>query len=697
MEAELTGIVLSRWSDHNSASEPVKSFRAHNLVIVNNRSKIHSPDFNLNLRAAGNRFRDLSGAVTMTNQTTTPTFRVAVITGAGSGIGAATVAALISSPSLPPWHVALVGRRSEQLSQTAATNDPKGERTLCVTGDVADESSVKEVFSKVMEKWGRVDVLFNNAGISNDMSVLLEDIPLVAWKRVIDTNVTGTLLCTQEAFKIMKAQGGGRIINNGSVSAFVPRPNSAPYTASKHAVSGLTKSTALDGRKYNIACSQIDIGNAASPLLSSLGTTGALQADLSRRPEPSFDVAETGRAVRYMAELPLEPLPMSLLPSLSPSHAIIGAIAAAVWADATWGWSSDLATIRRHRRASVFLHARQRARKAHCLADFHEVAKQMPDKCAIRESGFRREWSYGETEILSTRLANYLIDVVKVETGTGVAVFMESGFPALLCVLGVLKAGCVVWLHVDVPRTVPLPADAARRKFERTSTLQTSSPTVLVFDSPHLTPIRSVLPELRGAGFAMKLLFWCQMDDTPGAKEEQPAFVVDGVISEKRLEATGKEGGRNDVVNTIARRTNLKDVAVVTGVSNGNGTSRRIVRDHALIISLTASPQDTGTLQTIRWCFPQHSHAPLSQLAILRGATFILHANFQATTFWRDCADHQVSVMFYSREVCKLLTAQEPSEEDKAHTVRKAAGGGMDKMEVKGVKTRLLKVDFVRK
>ncbi|KXS19144.1 dehydrogenase [Gonapodya prolifera JEL478] len=239
---------------------------------------------------------------------TQPQFRVALITGAGSGVGAAAVEALITSPSAGsiPWHVALVGRREQQLRDTATLFDPSGARTLCVVGDVSDPDAVAAVFAQVVAKWGRVDVLFNNAGVTNDMGVLFEDIAAADWKRVIDINLTGSFLCAQEAFKVMKRQGGGRIINNGSVSAIVPRPNSAPYTASKHAISGLTKSLALDGRKYNIACSQLDIGNAASALLTTIGSTGALQADGSRRPEPTFDVKETGRAIRYMAELPPE-------------------------------------------------------------------------------------------------------------------------------------------------------------------------------------------------------------------------------------------------------------------------------------------------------------------------------------------------------------------------------------------------------
>jgi NAD(P)-dependent dehydrogenase (short-subunit alcohol dehydrogenase family) len=225
--------------------------------------------------------------------------KVAIVTGAGTGIGRACAVAL----GQDGYAVVLAGRTEAKLAETAAmmTGD-----TLTVVTDVADPVSVKALFQATIDRFGRLDLLFNNAGTGAPGTVLLEDLSFEQWANVVNTNVTGPFLCTQQAFKMMKMQHprGGRIINNGSISAHAPRPNSAPYTATKHAITGLTKATSLDGRKYNIACGQIDIGNAATDMTARMAE-GVPQADGSTRIEPTMDVDEVARAVVHMASLPL--------------------------------------------------------------------------------------------------------------------------------------------------------------------------------------------------------------------------------------------------------------------------------------------------------------------------------------------------------------------------------------------------------
>ena len=227
--------------------------------------------------------------------------RVAIVTGAGSGIGRASALTLLRDG----YCVVLAGRRSEPLLQTAAESGA-GERALPVATDVSDPESVRALFARTKERFGRLDVLFNNAGISAP-GVALEELSCDQWRAVVDINLTGPFLCTQQAFKLMKSQNpmGGRIINNGSVSAQSPRPNSAPYTATKHAITGLTKSTSLDGRKYNIACGQIDIGNALTEMAMRM-TEGVPQADGSIKAEPVMNVQHVADMVLYMANLPLD-------------------------------------------------------------------------------------------------------------------------------------------------------------------------------------------------------------------------------------------------------------------------------------------------------------------------------------------------------------------------------------------------------
>src|SRR5579864_3043826 len=225
---------------------------------------------------------------------------VAVVSGAGSGIGRAAAVALATAG----FAVVAAGRRRDALDETV---DQAGVSAVAVVCDVCDPASVAALFDEIEGGFGRLDLLFNNAGVGAP-PVPLEDLTLAQWRAVLDTNVTGTFLCTQHAFRLMKRQSprGGRIINNGSISASVPRPMSAPYTASKHAITGLTKSTALDGRAYDIACGQIDIGNASTALTERMATTGALQPDGRIVQEPTFDVAYVARAVVYMATLPLD-------------------------------------------------------------------------------------------------------------------------------------------------------------------------------------------------------------------------------------------------------------------------------------------------------------------------------------------------------------------------------------------------------
>ncbi len=231
-----------------------------------------------------------------------PEHKVAIITGAGSGIGRATAIAFLRDG----YRVALAGRHMESLQETVAIAAVEAERSVMVRTNVGDPSSVRELFAQTKQAFGRLDVLFNNAGIGAP-GIPLEDLTYEQWKAVVDTNLTGPFLCTQEAFKIMKSQTprGGRIINNGSISAHAPRPNSAPYTSTKHAITGLTKSTSLDGRKYDIACSQIDIGNAATNLTARF-KEGILQAHGAVTPEPTMDVEHVARAILQMANLPLD-------------------------------------------------------------------------------------------------------------------------------------------------------------------------------------------------------------------------------------------------------------------------------------------------------------------------------------------------------------------------------------------------------
>ena len=226
--------------------------------------------------------------------------KVAIVTGAGSGVGRGAAVALLAEG----YSVALAGRREDALQESIAEAGADGERALAVATDVSKPASVAALFAATVRAFGRVDLLFNNAG-AGAPAVNIEELPFEQWQTVVNVNLTGVFLCTQEAFKVMKDQDpmGGRIINNGSISAHTPRPNSAPYTSTKHAVTGLTKSTSLDGRKYNIACGQLDIGNALTPMAARM-KDGVPQADGSIKPEPLMDVDNVSRAVVYMASLP---------------------------------------------------------------------------------------------------------------------------------------------------------------------------------------------------------------------------------------------------------------------------------------------------------------------------------------------------------------------------------------------------------
>jgi NADP-dependent 3-hydroxy acid dehydrogenase YdfG len=230
----------------------------------------------------------------------TTSSKIALITGASSGIGRASAVKLAENG----WSVVLAGRRKDALEETAGMC-PAGAQTLVVPTDVTKAEEIQALFAATKERFGRLDLLFNNAGLGAGGPI--ESLELDRWRTVVDTNLTGSFICTQEAFKIMKDQDprGGRIINNGSISAHAPRPDSSAYTSTKHAITGLTKSTSLDGRKYDIACGQIDIGNAASPLASRMAR-GVPQANGEVRPEPLMDVGVVADSILYMANLPLD-------------------------------------------------------------------------------------------------------------------------------------------------------------------------------------------------------------------------------------------------------------------------------------------------------------------------------------------------------------------------------------------------------
>ena len=226
--------------------------------------------------------------------------KVAIVTGAGSGVGRGAAVALLAEG----YSVAFAGRRADALEVSIAEAGADGSRAIAVPTDVSDPSSVAALFDATTKAFGRLDLLFNNAG-GGAPAVNIEDLSFEDWQRVVNVNLTGVFLCTQAAFRVMKDQDpmGGRIINNGSISATTPRPNSAPYTSTKHAVTGLTKSTSLDGRKYDIACGQLDIGNALTPMAARMAD-GVPQADGSMKPEPLMDVDNVSRALVYMASLP---------------------------------------------------------------------------------------------------------------------------------------------------------------------------------------------------------------------------------------------------------------------------------------------------------------------------------------------------------------------------------------------------------
>jgi NAD(P)-dependent dehydrogenase (short-subunit alcohol dehydrogenase family) len=232
----------------------------------------------------------------------TPSEKVAIVTGAGSGIGKAVAVTLLRNG----YAVALAGRRTDALAEAVREAGADGSRALAVPTNVGDPASVRHLFERARERFGRLDLLFNNAG-TGAPGIPMEDLTFEQWQNVVNVNLTGVFLCTQEAIRIMKAQTprGGRIINNGSISAHTPRPNSAPYTATKHAVTGLTKSTALDGRKYDIACGQIDIGNALTDMAARMAK-GVPQANGSVAVEPLMDVQRVADAVLHMASLPLD-------------------------------------------------------------------------------------------------------------------------------------------------------------------------------------------------------------------------------------------------------------------------------------------------------------------------------------------------------------------------------------------------------
>jgi NAD(P)-dependent dehydrogenase (short-subunit alcohol dehydrogenase family) len=255
---------------------------------------------------AGRRFCDMAVALAVEGRTPpmSASVKVALVTGAGTGVGRAVALALAKAG----YNLVLAGRRQEPLDKVAGEVNAAGAQALAVPTDVSDRDAILALFAKVKSSFGRLDVLFNNAGIGAP-PLPLEDLPYETWKKVVDTNLTGMFLCTQEAIKIMKNQSprGGRIINNGSISAHAPRPNSVAYTSTKHAVTGLTKCTSLDCRQYDIACGQVDIGNAATPMTDRMVQgEGVRQPDGRMMIEPRMDADNVGKAVAYMASLPLD-------------------------------------------------------------------------------------------------------------------------------------------------------------------------------------------------------------------------------------------------------------------------------------------------------------------------------------------------------------------------------------------------------
>jgi NAD(P)-dependent dehydrogenase (short-subunit alcohol dehydrogenase family) len=230
------------------------------------------------------------------------TDKIALVTGGGTGVGRAAALGLLNAG----WHVVITGRRKEPLAETAEMGAGSGRKALALQCDIGDPASVQALFDGTARAFGRLDLLFNNAGIGAP-AVPMEDITFEQWQAVVAANLTGAFLCAQGAIRMMKAQDpqGGRIINNGSISAHVPRPHSAPYTATKHAITGLTRSISLDGRPFDIVCGQIDIGNAATPMTRRMAE-GVLQPDGSRKPEPTMDVEHVANAVVHMASLPLD-------------------------------------------------------------------------------------------------------------------------------------------------------------------------------------------------------------------------------------------------------------------------------------------------------------------------------------------------------------------------------------------------------
>ena len=228
--------------------------------------------------------------------------KVALVTGAGTGIGKSSVLQLLGDG----YSVVLSGRRIEPLQETITEAGVAESRAMAVSADVGDPESVAKLFEKTKDTFGRLDVLFNNAGIGSPR-MNMEDLPVEDWQRVVDTNLTGSFVCAQHAIRIMKDQSpqGGRIINNGSISAHTPRPDAVAYTATKHAITGLTKQISLDGRKYNIACSQVDVGNAATPMTARMGG-GVLQANGEMMAEPTFNVDHVGETILYISNLPLD-------------------------------------------------------------------------------------------------------------------------------------------------------------------------------------------------------------------------------------------------------------------------------------------------------------------------------------------------------------------------------------------------------
>ncbi|KXS19143.1 acetyl-CoA synthetase-like protein [Gonapodya prolifera JEL478] len=373
------------------------------------------------------------------------------------------------------------------------------------------------------------------------------------------------------------------------------------------------------------------------------------------------------------------------LPALSPAHAILAACVCALYIDAELGISAHWAEARRRRRLAKYIALRTSSRTDHCLASFAAAAQRHPRRCAIRDSSFCREWSYRETDLLSDHIAFYLLSTLRVQSGHRVAFAMANAPPVWLCILGAIKAGCIVSPHDTDPKG---------RSLLSCLHMHLTPPSVLIFDAARIHAVRSILPELRA--MSVRLVFWSHREDAPGVKEETPAFAVDGTMSEKRLEAAagaaagegaGEAAKVGSTLHEVKSKARLAEVVFETATRNSAGPPHHIVIDHALAISLEA-PKDLGFPVphthdvVISPLPPSHSTSFISFLMTLsRSGTFVPLSlpllDVHPSSFWQACADHQATTLFYTHELARLLLSEERTDVEAAHGVQRVAGAGM--------------------